>query len=114
MPSPDFSDYINLTIFDVEPIDIYNEAVDYAKTSLPEFEPRVGTVENAILEAVSYSTAVLANTINRIPDGLMEGILSLMGFTRNESTFATGRVKFTTFDDLGDLLLQAPWCHTSR
>ena len=105
MPSPDFSDYINLTIFDVEPIDIYNEAVDYAKTSLPEFEPRVGTVENAILEAVSYSTAVLANTINRIPDGLMEGILSLMGFTRNESTFATGRVKFTTFDDLGGIVV---------
>ena len=106
MPSPDFSDYINLTIFDVEPIDIYNEAVSYAKTSLPEFEPRVGTVENAILEAVSYSTAVLANTINRIPDGLMEGILSLMGFTRNESTFATGRVKFTAFDDLGGLVVK--------
>lgn len=101
MPSPDFSDYINLTVYDVEPIDIYNDAVDYAKTSLPEFEPRVGTVENAILEAVAHSTAVLANTINRIPDGLMEGVLSLMGFNRNESTFATGEVTFTAYDNLG-------------
>lgn len=101
MPSPDFSNYIDLTIYDVEPITVYNDAVDYAKISLPEFEPRVGTVENAILEAVAHSTAVLANTINRIPDGLMEGILALMGFTRNEATFATGSVKFTAYDDLG-------------
>lgn len=101
MASPDFSEYIDLTVNDLQPADIYNAARDYALVSLPEFNPRVGTVEDALLEAMSYVSGLVTGAINRLPDGLMEGILRLMGFYRDEATFATGNVIFTAIDDSG-------------
>lgn len=101
MPSPDFSEYIDLTINDLQPIDIYTMARDYATMALPEFNPRVGTVEDAMLEAMAYVSALVNGSVNRLPNGLMEGILRLMGFYRDEATFATTSVIFTTIDTSG-------------
>jgi hypothetical protein len=95
MSSPDFSQYVDLTLYDVEPQDVYSAALTYAQTALPEFIPVIGTVEDAVLQATSYMTYILAAGINRIPNGVMEGIIKLMGFSRNEATFATGSALFT-------------------
>lgn len=92
MASPNFSEYINLTVNNKQIVDIYDEAVEYAQIALPEFSPRVGTIENALLEAVSHSTGSLISMINSLPDGLMEGLLNLMGFTRIEATPSTATV----------------------
>jgi len=51
MPSPDFSQYIDLTTDDRTAEDLYDEAVEYARIALPEFTPRVGTIEDSILQA---------------------------------------------------------------
>ena len=92
MASPNFSEYIDLTINNKTTETVYDDAVEYAQISLPEFSPRVGTIENALLEAMSHSTASLIAMINALPDGLMEGLLNLMGFTRIEATASTGTV----------------------
>lgn len=91
---PDFANYVDLTIHDETALDVYDDSVIYAQTSLPEFNPRVGTIENAILEATSYQTASLATLVNRLPDGLMEGLLNLMGFAKNDATKAVGVATF--------------------
>lgn len=104
MAAPDFSDYINLTVYDLEPIDIYNEAVSYARTALPELEVRAGTVEDALIQAVSYSTSLLVGSLNRMPDGLMEGILKLLGFNRLEATFSEGTATFVVDDTNGVII----------
>lgn len=89
MPSPDFSPYIDLTLYDKDPGSIYLDAITYAQdVALPEFNPRVGSVEEALLQAVSYATSQLVGTVNRIPNGLMEGILNLYGFERQQSISA--------------------------
>jgi len=95
MSSPDFSQYVDLTLYDVEPQDVYSAALTYAQTALPEFIPVIGTVEDAVLQATSYMTYILAAGINRIPNGVMEGIIKLMGFSRREATLATGSALFT-------------------
>lgn len=95
MSSPNFSQYVDLTLYDVEPQDVYSAALTYAQTALPEFIPVIGTVEDAVLQATSYMTYILAAGINRVPNGLMEGIIKLMGFSRREATFATGSALFT-------------------
>lgn len=92
MASPNFSEYINLSLNNKTAENIYDDAVEYAQISLPEFSPRVGTIENALLEAMSHSTGSLIAMINALPDGLMEGLLNLMGFTRIEATASTATV----------------------
>jgi hypothetical protein len=93
MASPNFAQYIDLTINNKTTETVYNDAVEYAQIALPEFSPRVGTIENALLEAMSHSTASLIAMINALPDGLMEGLLNLMGFTRIEATASTATVE---------------------
>lgn len=99
--NPDFRQYVDLTINDVEPIDIYNAAVDYAALALPEFLPRQGTVEDALLQAMAYISGVMTGAINRLPNALMQGVLGLMGFTRLNEVSATGYATFTSIDSSG-------------
>ena len=102
MPSPDFSQYVDLTIYDKEPGQIYLDAIEYAQSvALPEFNPRAGSVEDALLQAIAYATSELTGAINRLPDGLLEGILNLYGFTRQQSVSARLTVGITLVDDSG-------------
>ncbi len=105
MASPNFSEYVNLTISDLDVVTIYDDSVEYAQTNLPEFNPRVGTIENAILEATAYQTNNIVTAINRLPDGLMEGLLSLMGFNRIEATQASGTVTIELVINTGATIL---------
>lgn len=95
MASPNFTPYIDLTVNNKTITDVYDASVQYAQTALPEFNPRVGTIENALLEAVAHATGSLITTINTLPDGLMEGLLKLMGFSRVEATPSTASVSIT-------------------
>ncbi len=101
MTSPDFSPYVDLTLYDQQPADIYTNAVAYTALALPEFAPRTGTVEDAILQAMSYVAGQVIASINRLPDGLMEGVLRLLDFNRVEGEFATATVYFTSTDTNG-------------
>jgi hypothetical protein len=94
MPSPDFSNYIDLTINDEQPGVIYENAIDYARIALPEFSPRPGTVEDAILQATSFMAGITLGAVNRLPDGLMEGIMRLLGVVRREATFGSIDIDF--------------------
>ena len=99
MASPDFSQYIDLTIDDRDAADVYDDAVEYARLAFPEFTPRVGTIEDSILQACALMASLNIGTINRLPHGIMEGILALMGLTRYEATFSTVEVEFTLAND---------------
>jgi hypothetical protein len=101
MASPDFSEYIDLTVNDLQPSDIYSLAREYALIALPEFDPRTGTVEDAMLQAMAYISGTVTGAINRLPNSLVEGLMRVMGFYRLESTFASGNVIFSAIDDSG-------------
>lgn len=101
MTSPDFKAYVDLTINDLQPEDIYNLAKEYAILALPEFNPRTGSVEDAVLQAACYVAGLVTGAINRMPNALVEGLMSLLGFQRREATFSTGSVIFTVIDDVG-------------
>lgn len=101
MTAPDFRPYIDLTVYDQQPGDIYSDSIEYGLTALPEFSVRQGTIEDALLQAMSYVAGQVVASINRLPDGLMLGLLNLMGFNRVESDFATGTAYFTLIDSNG-------------
>lgn len=104
MASPDFRQYVDLTIFDQQPRDLYNDAIDYARLVLPELNVRPGTLEDALLQSMAYVSGELIASVNRLPNGLMEGILNLFGFARREATYATGTVEFTLIDSNGAVI----------
>lgn len=97
MPA-DFSKYINLRSFDASPTEVYLDAVDYARLVLPEFTLRQGTPEDAIMQAVSYISALNIAAINRLPDRLMSGILGMLGVQIDDGTQAVIDVEFTAID----------------
>lgn len=97
MPSPDFSQYVDLTEYDVQPTDLYLDSLEYSRIALPEFNPLPGTVEDALLQAGAYVGAGTMGAINRLPDSLMEGILRVMGVVRDEPTYGSVEVEFTLF-----------------
>lgn len=98
MASPDFTPYIDLSGDNQGPEELYDAAVQYSRLALPEFAPRTGTVEDAILQATAFIASANLNAINSLPDGLMEGILALMGINRFEATFGTIDVEFEMND----------------
>lgn len=100
MPA-DFSPYVDLRIFDAEPADIYLDAIELARLTLPEFNLRVGTPEDAIFQAAAYISSLNISSINRLPDRLMEGIVRLLGLARQDAVAAEVDVTVTLDSYLG-------------
>lgn len=99
MPA-DFSEYVDLTIFDKQPGDIYRDSIELARLSLPEFNLRTGTPEDAIFQAMAYVSSLNIAAINRLPERLMAGIVNMIGFARQEAVPAEIDVTITinTYD----------------
>lgn len=102
----DFSNYVYLTPYDVSPTSVYLDAIDYAKIVLPEFQPRQGTPEDAILQAVSYISALNMSAINRLPDRLMSGLVGMMGVEIDDGLKAVADITFTAIDYEGTIIPQ--------
>lgn len=84
----DFSNYINLRPFDVEPGDIYLDAIEVGRLTLPEFNLRIGTPEDALFQAAAYISSLNIAAINRLPDRLMEGIVNIFGLGKQQAVSA--------------------------
>lgn len=101
MASPDFTPYVDLTIYDTQPKDIYDAAVLYAQTAVPEWTPISGSVEDAIIQAGAYYAGYLGGAINRVTDGVLEGLLKLLNIDRTLGVAPTGSITITVIDSLG-------------
>ena len=94
----DYSSYVNLKPHDVDAVDIYLGAQELARVTLPEFNLRQGTVEDAMFQAFSYMQMLSVAAINRLPNRLMEGLTRMLGVTRDEGTRASVDVVITMND----------------
>ncbi len=103
MPA-DFSKYVDLRVFDIQPGDIYLESIRAAQTTLPEFNLRIGTPEDAMFQAMAYISSLNIAAINRLPDRLMAGILSILGFNRQQAIPAEIDVEIVLDNYLGGFL----------
>lgn len=81
----DFTNYIDLSIYDLEPGDIYAGALELARLTLPDFTLRPGTPEDAIFQAMAYMSALNVAAINRLPDRLMAGLVGILGYEKQEA-----------------------------
>jgi hypothetical protein len=101
MPSPDFSSYVDLTLFDTDATAILNSIIEHARGLIPTWVPEAGNIEVALAEAFANETASLISYINRLPDATAEVLLQLFGVTKSDGTKAAGTVTVTMTDTLG-------------
>jgi hypothetical protein len=93
VPSIDVSQYVDLSLFDLNSQDIYLKALEYARIALPEWSPVDGAIETVLMQAMAIEVQELATSINRLPGGVVEALLGLMGSKRRDGTVATGEVR---------------------
>lgn len=96
----DYSQYVNLKPYDVSVVDVYLGAQELARVTLPEFNLRQGTVEDAMFQAFSYIQMLGVSAINRLPSRLMEGLARMLGVSRNEGSRAVVDTILTFNDDV--------------
>lgn len=92
MPNPDVRRYYDMTLFDRDSQSIYLEAINYARTALPEFQPREGSIETVLLQAMALEVAELVRSVNRLPGGILQVLLRLLDVQRSEGTLPTATV----------------------
>ena len=95
MASPDIRSYIDLTLHDVDSQDVYLAALDSLRNTLPEFEPREGSIELVLLQALAEEVAETVFSINRLPSAVVEAFLKLYGLTRSVGVAPTTTLTFT-------------------
>jgi len=100
----DFRQYLNLRPLDLSPAQIYLESIQVARTVLPNFELRPGTVEDAMFQAFAFMSALNIGAINRLPDNLMLGLGKMMGTPYSDGSRATMNAKFTANSNDGATL----------
>ena len=100
MPS-DVPPYTDLQVFDVDPQDLIDVAVDTAQTSLPDWDPREGNVEVVLLEAQAAIAAETVYAVNRVTAAVMRTLIGLYGVTPDPGSPPTCTVRFTVGDALG-------------
>jgi len=98
MPSPDFTRYIDLSIYDEEARSSLSDILSYARGLLPTWNPEAGQIETALAEAMAVKSAELTSAINRLPGATVETLLKLFGITRDDGTQATGTITITFSD----------------
>lgn len=83
MPSPDVSPFIDLTLYDRDPQDVFDAAVTDLQIKMPEWAPREGNTEVMLMESLALEAAELIFALNRIPNSTVETVLKLYGIDRD-------------------------------
>lgn len=104
MTSPDFSEYVDLTLYDRNPDDLMDEMLDHGRQILPQWDPSVGNIETVMVETFANQSAALLAGFNRLPDGILEGMLNLFGITRSDGNAASATVTLTAVDTAGYMI----------
>lgn len=104
MPSPDLRAYSSLTLYDADPRALVDRAITDALVKFPDWTPREGNTEVALVEALALEVSEAVFAINRLPDAVVEVLMRLFGITRNLGAKPTVTATFTVSDNLGHVI----------
>ena len=99
--SPDWSQYVDLTVYDQTAVEIFDESIDYLRDVLPEWTPQAGQIEVVLLEAMATQAASVAAAANRVTGAVMETLLLMYGIERDAGTEATATIDVTVINTSG-------------
>ena len=92
--SPDLTPYVDLTLFDRTAQEIIDSAVLLAQIRLPDWTPREGNTEVAMIEAFALEVSEAVFAVNRLTSALVTAILGLYGLTADpgDPAFCNGNI----------------------
>lgn len=102
--SPDVTPYVDLSLFDRDAQAIYEIAEGEFQTAFPDWTPREGHTEVALMEALALEVSELIFAINRLPGAITEVMLQLFGVERDEGAPATAVARIHASDTLGHVV----------
>lgn len=94
MPSPDLTPYVNLTLFDRDPQEVFAAAMTDLGTKMVDWVPREGNTEVLLMESLAVEVAEAIFAVNRLPDGIAEVLLRLFGIDRDNGAVPTATIRF--------------------
>lgn len=77
--SPDYTDYVDLTIYDKGPQDILEAAQATLQARIPDWSPTPTNIEVMLMEALALEVGETVFSLNRIPESMVRVLLSLYG-----------------------------------
>lgn len=95
MTTPDWSSYVDLTIYDEDADAIFDAAIEEARSSLPDWIPYPGNIEVVLLEAIATEASNVIAAANRVPGATTETLLKLFGVERDDGQRATATLAIT-------------------
>lgn len=99
--SPDYTAYVDLSLYDKSPSDILAAGLETLQARQPDWVPEETNTEVMLLEALAVEVGELAFAINRIPKNLIYVLMALYGVTRDPGSTPSVELTFTMQDDYG-------------
>jgi uncharacterized phage protein gp47/JayE len=99
--SPDYTEFVDLSIYDKSPTDIVAAAKATLQSRIPDWVPANTNVEVMLMEALAVEIGETIFSINRLPSTMMKVLLALYGVEINSGTPATTTLTFTAYDTDG-------------
>ncbi len=102
--SPDYTQYVDLTLYDKDPIDIVEAAQTTLQSRIPDWVPSSTNVEVMLLEALAIEVSETIFSINRLPESMIRVLLSLYGVEQGTGTPPSVTLEFTAYDTDGYII----------
>ena len=99
--SPDYSQFVDLSLYDKDAADIYEAAITTLQSRMPDWEPTSTNVEVMLLEALALEVSETVFSLNRLPETMIRVLLSLYGVEIDSGERPTVDLEFTAFDSAG-------------
>jgi hypothetical protein len=99
--SPDFTPYVDLTLYDKDATDIVAAAQATLQSRIPDWVPTSTNVEVMLMEAMAIEVAETIFSVNRLPVTMIRVLLNLYGVTPDPGAPPTVTLQFNAFDTDG-------------
>jgi hypothetical protein len=96
--SPDYTEYIDLSIYDKDPIDIVEAGKATLQARIPDWVPSNTNIEVMLMEALAVEVGETIYSLNRLPETMLRVLLALYGVPRDAGTPPTVDVRFYPYD----------------
>lgn len=99
--SPDVSPFVSLTMYDQDPTDIYNTALQLAQQLFPGWTAPEGATETVLMQVFATVAAEMVYAINRLPDTILQNQIIFAGIQPSPGVQSSASATFNLGDILG-------------